>query len=367
MTSGIGAPSLDVVVIGGSQAGLAVGYHLAQRGLRFMILDAGSETGHVWRSRWDSLTLFTPAQYSGLPGMAFPMPKDTYASKDDVVTYLQSYVSAFDLPMRLNARVTSLTQRDGAYVVATADEEFTASQVVVATGPFQVPFVPPVAGDLDEAVFQIHSADYRNPAQLPEGGRVLVVGGGNSGFQIAEELAATRKVDLAVGKRVPSLPQRLLGKDLFWWLSGIGFMKISTDSRLGRKLAKRDVLIGSSPRGLRHSGVTLRKRLARAAGRRAVFDDGSEQDIDSIVWATGYRSDFSWIDIPTIKDESGGIIHRRGVTEASGVFFIGLTWQHTRGSALIGFVHDDAAFITGRIDSRRENRAGLVGTNSERT
>ena len=367
MTSENGAPSLDVVVIGGSQAGLAVGYHLAQRGLRFVILDAGFETGHVWRSRWDSLALFTPAQYSGLPGMAFPSPKDTYPSKDDVASYLQAYVSAFDLPVRLNAKVTSVTQRDGAYVVATADEVFTASQVVVATGPFQVPFVPPVAGDLDEAVFQIHSADYRNPAQLPEGGRALVVGGGNSGFQIAGELAATRKVDLAVGKRVPSLPQRLLGKDLFWWLSWIGFMRVSTDSRLGRKLAKRDVLIGSSPRGLRHSGVTLRKRLASAAGRRAVFDDGSERDIDAIVWATGYRSDFSWIDIPAIKDESGGIIHRRGVTETAGLFFIGLTWEHTRGSALIGFVSDDAAFVAGRIDSRLENRAGLVGTDSERT
>jgi putative flavoprotein involved in K+ transport len=367
MTSGIGAPSFDVVVIGGSQAGLAIGYHLAQRGLRFVILDAGSETGYVWRSRWDSLTLFTPAQYSGLPGMAFPSPKDTYPSKDDVAAYLQSYTSAFDLPVRLNTKVSSLTQRDEAYVLATAAEEFTASQVIVATGPFQVPFVPPVARDLDEAVFQIHSADYRNPAQLPEGGHALVVGGGNSGFQIAEELAATRKVDVAVGKRVPSLPQRLLGKDLFWWLSGIGFMRVSTDSRLGRKLAKRDVLIGSSPRRLRRSGVTLRKRLTSAAGRRAVFDDGSELDIDAIVWATGYRSDFSWIDIPTIKDESGGIVHRRGVTDATGVLFIGLTWQHTRGSALIGFVDDDAAFIAGRIDSRLEAEAGLVGRDSERT
>jgi putative flavoprotein involved in K+ transport len=367
MTPGMGAPSFDVVVIGGSQAGLAVGYHLTQRGLRYVILDAGPETGHVWRSRWDSLSLFTPAQYSGLPGMAFPSPKDTYPSKDDVAKYLQSYVSAFDLPVRLNARVTSLTQRDGASVVATADAEFTASQVVVATGPFQVPFVPPVAGDLDETVFQIHSADYRNPAQLPRGGHVLVVGGGNSGFQIAEELAATRRVDLSVGKRVPSLPQRLLGKDLFWWLSGIGFMKVSTDSRLGRMLSKRDVLIGSSPRGLRHAGVTLRKRLASAAGRRALFDDGSEQDIDAIVWATGYRSDFSWIDVPGVGDERGGIIHRRGVTDARGLFFIGLTWQHTRGSALIGFVGDDAAFIAGRIGSQHANRTGPVRMDPERT
>jgi putative flavoprotein involved in K+ transport len=367
MTSGVGAATFDVVVIGGSQAGLAVGYHLAQRGLRYEILDAGSETGNVWRSRWDSLTLFTPAQYSGLPGMAFPSPKDTYPSKDDVATYLQSYVSAFDLPVRLNAKVTSLTQRDGEYVVATVDDELKASQVVVATGPFQVPFIPPVAGDLDETVFQIHSAEYRNPAQLPEGGRVLVVGGGNSGFQIAEELAATRKVDLSVGKRVASLPQRLLGRDLFWWLSGIGFMKVSTDSRLGRKLSKRDVLIGSSARRLRRSGVTLRKRLASAAGRRALLGDGSEQEIDAIVWATGYRSDFSWIDVPGVRDESGGIIHRRGVTDAPGLFFIGLTWQHTRGSALIGFVGDDAAFIAGRIGSQLGTRTGLVKMDPERT
>ena len=367
MSSEVGAPSFDVVVIGGSQAGLAVGYHVARRGLRFVILDAGSATGHVWRSRWDSLSLFTPAQYSGLPGMAFPSRKDTYPSKNHVAAYLESYVSAFDLPVRRNAKVRSLTRRDEAYVVATADEEFTASQVVVATGPFQVPFIPPVAGDLDKSVFQIHSADYRNPAQLPVGGHVLVVGGGNSGFQIAEELAATRKVDLAIGKRMPSLPQRLLGKDLFWWLSGIGFMKVSTDSRLGRKLAKRDVLIGSSPRGLRRSGVTLRKRLASASGRRAVFDDGSEQDIDAIVWATGYRSDFSWIDIPGVQDESGGIIHRRGVTDAPGLFFVGLTWQHTRGSALIGFVGDDASFIAGRVGSPLENSTGLVRMDPERT
>ncbi len=260
MTSEVGSSSFDVVVIGASQSGLAIGYHLAQRGVRFVILDAGSDIGQVWRSRWDSLMLFTPAQYSSLPGMAFPSPKDTYPSKDDVASYLESYTSALDLPVKLNAKVTSLTRHGARYAVTTADEGLTADQVVVATGPFQVPFVPPVAGELDDTVFQVHSADYRNPTQLPDG-EVLVVGGGNSGFQIAEELAATRKVSLAVGRRVPSLPQRLLGKDLFWWLSAVGFMKVSTDSRLGRRLAKRDVLIGSSPRS--HSA--LRRNAEEAA------------------------------------------------------------------------------------------------------
>ena len=364
MTSEGGSTSLDVVVIGASQSGLAIGHHLARRGVRFVILDAGSEVGEVWRSRWDSLKLFTPGQYSGLPGMAFPSANDTYPSKDDVASYLQSYVSAFDLPVKLNAKVTSLTEGEGKYLVRTADEGFTADQVVVATGPFQVPFVPPITRN--DTVFQIHSADYRNPSQLPDG-EVLVVGGGNSGFQIAEELAATRKVTLAVGQRAPSFPQRLLGKDLFWWLSGVGFMKVSTDSRLGRKLAKRDVLIRSSPKRLRRSGVTLRKQLTNLVGRRALFNDGSEQDIDVIIWATGYRSDFSWIEIPGIKNADGAIVHRRGVTATSGLFFIGLPWQHTRGSALIGFVKDDAAFIAARISSRLEDPAGRVGTDAERT
>jgi putative flavoprotein involved in K+ transport len=234
----------------------------------------------------------------------------------------------------------------------------------VATGPFQVPFVPPVARDLDDAVYQIHSADYRNPDQFPDG-EVLVVGGGNSGFQIAEELASTRKVELAVGQRVPALPQRFLGKDLFWWLSGIGFMKVSTDSRLGRKLAERDVLIGSSTRRLRRSGVTLRGRLMSAAGRHVRSDDGSEREVDGIIWATGYRPDISWIDVPAIKGPDGSLVHRRGVTDAPGLFFLGLPWQHTRGSALIGFVKEDAAFIAGCIDSQLEDPAGSVET--ERT
>jgi putative flavoprotein involved in K+ transport len=347
MTAQLEMP-LDVVVIGGGQAGLAVGYQLRQLGLRFVILDAGPEVGHVWRSRWDSLALFTPAQYSGLPGMAFPGDRDTYPSRDDVDKYLQSYVWAFDLPVRPNAKVTSLAKDDDGYVVATESEVLLTSQVVVATGPFQVPFIPTVASGLDTTVVQIHSAHYRRPDQLPEG-LVLVVGGGNSGFQIAEELALTRNVHLAIGTRMPTLPQRLLGRDLFWWLSHLGIMGVSVQSRLGRKLAQRDGLIGSSKRRLHRAGVTFTKRLEGAEGRRAVFADESHLDVDAVVWATGYRPDFSWIDVPGVTNENGGILHRRGVTAASGLYFVGLPWQHTRGSALLGFVGEDASFVAQAI------------------
>jgi len=365
VTPEVESPSLDVIVIGASQAGLAIGYHLARSGANFVILDAGSEIGHAWRSRWDSLKLFTPAQYSGLPGMGFPAPKDTYPLKDDVGSYLASYASRFDLPVKLNAKATSLTHTADKYLVRTTDDAFRADHVVVATGPFQTPSVPPVVDDPDDVIFQIHSADYRNPGQLPDG-EVLVVGGGNSGFQIAEELSSTRSVSLAVGQRFPALPQRLLGKDLFWWLSGVGFMRLSTDSRLGRKAAKRDVLIGSSPKKIRRSGVVLRSRLTKVVGRRASFDDGSERDVDAIVWATGYRSDFSWIEIPAVKGPDGAIVHSQGVTSAQGLYFLGLPWQHTRGSALIGFVKQDAAFIAQQLEGRLKHPATLVASDTDR-
>jgi putative flavoprotein involved in K+ transport len=174
------AEVLDVVVVGGSQAGLAMAWHLAQQGRSFVVLEAGPEVGHVWRNRWDSLRLFTPAQYDALPGMAFPAPADTYPTKDPVADYLQTYVAAFDLPVRLNARATRLSKTGDGFEVETADSTFRAGQVVVATGPFQVPFVPPPAGGFDPSVTQVHSADYRNPQALPDG-PVLVVGGGNSG------------------------------------------------------------------------------------------------------------------------------------------------------------------------------------------
>jgi putative flavoprotein involved in K+ transport len=350
---------LDVVVVGGSQAGLAMAWHLARQGLRFVVLEAGPEVGHVWRSRWDSLTLFTPAQYDALPGMAFPAPADTYPTKDPVADYLQAYADAFDLPVRLNARVTHLSRtQDGEFEVRTADVTYRARQLVVATGPFQVPFVPPPAERLHTSVTQLHSSQYRNPQNLPDG-PVLVVGGGNSGFQIAEELAASRQVDLAVGAKYPMLPQRLGGRDLFWWLTRLGLMQVTANSRLGRRVqARGEFVIGSSRRRLKRAGVRFRPRLVDADGRAVRFADGSTLEVGVVVWATGFRSDYSWMHIPGVLGDGGRIVHRRGVTDVPGLYFLGLSWQHTRGSALLGFVNVDTAYLADRIATQQHATAG---------
>ena len=344
---------LDVAVVGGGQAGLAIGWHLAQQGRRFVVLEAGAELGHVWRDRWDTLKLFTPAQHDALPGMAFPAPADTYPTKDPVADYLRDYARAFELPVRLNARVTELRRlKDGRFELRTTSDIFRARQVVVATGPFQVPFIPGAAKGLDVSVTQVHSAAYRNHRQLPDG-PVLVVGGGNSGFQIAEELAASRQVDLSVAERAPMLPQRLAGKDLFWWLGRLGLLRVTVDSRLGRRASRREFIIGTNKRRLRKAGVRFRPRLADAQGRTVRFADGSALDVSTVVWATGYRSDYGWVSIPGVVD-NGRVVHRRGVTDIPGLYFLGLSWQHTRGSALLGFVKDDAAYLADRIAEGRQ-------------
>jgi len=355
---GAGDGLLDVIVVGGSQAGLAMAWHLARHQLRFAVLEAGPEIGHTWRSRWDSLKLFTPTQYDSLPGMPFPGPADTYPTKDPVADYLKAYAAAFSLPVRLNARVTHLGKTADGFEIRTRDEVFRARLVVVATGPFQVPFTPPAAQQLDGSVIQLHSAEYRNPQALPDG-PVLVVGGGNSGFQIAEELAAAgRPVDLSIATRAPMLPQRLAGRDLFWWLTRLRLLRVATESRLGGRLSSRpDFVIGSTRRKLAVAGVRFRPGVASAEGRTVRFTDGTTLNAGIVVWATGYRSDYSWVDIPGVARD-GKVAHRRGVTDVPGLYFVGLTWQHTRGSALLGFVHDDAAYLAGHIRSNaRANQA----------
>jgi putative flavoprotein involved in K+ transport len=354
----------DVVVIGAGQAGLAIGRELARAGRRFVILEAAAVAA-AWRERWDSLVLFTPRRYSGLPGLPFPGEPDAYPTRDEVVAYLERYASELELPVRLDSRVRSVRSAEGGrFVVELDGGSIEADAVVVATGPFQAPFVPAVAEGLGPDVFQLHSVEYRRPADVPTG-RVLVVGGGNTGFQLAKELAATHDVELAVGTKQTPLPQRFLGRDLFWWLTKTGILSKTVDTRLGRRARDRDTLIGSSPRELRRRhGVAVRPRVVRAEGRTVGFADGTELEVDAVVWATGYRHDHSWIELPVFDDE-GRLRHRRGVTDVPGLFFLGLSWQHTRGSALIGFVGDDAAFIAEQVAARMNGRAGVPSETSD--
>jgi putative flavoprotein involved in K+ transport len=323
--------------------------------MRYVVLEANDQLGSSWRARWDSLTLFTPAQFDGLPGLPFPAPAGIYPGKEAVAEYLRTYAGAAGLNVELNASVVALGRIESGFVVRTTDRTYVADQVVVATGPFQVPFIPTVAATLADSVPQVHSADYRNPQSLP-GGSVLVVGGGNSGFQIAEELAAGRHVDLSLGTLNTLLPQRLLGRDLFWWLTRLRLLRVPAGSRLGRRMqARGEFVIGTSRRQLESSGVRIRPRLVATAGRTATFADGSTVDVDAVVWATGFRADYSWIDIPGVLQDGGRVVHRRGITDIPGLYFVGLSWQHTRGSALLGFVAEDARHLAHH--ARQHSRA----------
>jgi putative flavoprotein involved in K+ transport len=342
------AGDYEVVVIGAGQAGLVMGYYLARQGRRFVILDRGDSIAPAWRERWDSLRLFTPRRYSALPGLAFPGDPDGYPTRDEVIAYLKRYADTFELPIELNSDVKRVASDDDRFWLQLEHRMATADQIVVATGPFQTPYIPKVAQGLDAGVWQAHSTGYRRPEDVPEE-TVLVVGGGNTGFQIAKELSASHRVILSVGSRQSPLPQRLAGRDLFWWLTKTRLLSTTVESRLGSRLKHRDTLIGSSPRELRRRyGVQLKPRATAASGLAVRYADGSQVEVDAVIWATGYRPDYAWIDLP-IFDSDGQLRHRRGVTDVPGLYFLGLTWQHTRGSALIGWVEDDAEFIAERI------------------
>jgi len=339
----------DVVVIGGGQAGLAMGHHLARKGRDFVILDAAPRIGHAWRTRWDSLRLFTPARYSGLPGMPFPGDPDHLPYKDEVADYLESYARRFELPVRGDEAVTRVRCVDArTFEVETANARYEAGQVVIATGPFQMPFVPALAAKLGPDVVQLHSSAYRNPAQLPPGD-VLVVGAGNSGVQIAAELARHHRTWLSVGEKLPRLPERLFGRSIFHWLYALGAMDITIDSRLGRRAAAREVLIGESPRSIaRAHGVRIVGRATRATANRIETGDGQVIEPAAVIWATGFRMDFGFVDAP-IFDSRGMPRHTRGITTTRGLYFLGLPWMHTRDSALIGGVGRDAEHIAAHM------------------
>ncbi|MFL5829054.1 MAG: flavin-containing monooxygenase [Solirubrobacteraceae bacterium] len=337
----------EVAVVGAGQAGLAIGRLLAGQGRRFVILDGADAIGAAWRDRWDSLVLFTPRRYDSLPGLAFPGDPDGYPTRDEVVAYLEQYARTFELPLQLDRTVRSLAKNGRAFELELDGHSIEADQVVIATGPFQTPRVPSFANQLAPDVFQIHSLDYRRPSDVPDG-TVLVVGGGNTGYQIAAELSGTHLVQLAIGGRQTPLPQKLAGRDLFWWLERTKLLNTSVDSRLGQKLSRRETLVGSSPRTIKRHGVSIKPRTTAASGRTVSFADGTELSVDAVIWATGFGANHAWVNLPVFRSQ-GEVVHERGVTAIPGLYFLGLPWQHTRGSALLGWVKDDAEHIARQI------------------
>jgi putative flavoprotein involved in K+ transport len=341
----------EVVVVGGGQAGLAIGYFLARQGRDFVIFEAADAPAAAWRARWDSLRLFTPVRYDSLPGYAFPGDPDSYPARDDVVAYLTDYVERFKLPVEPDNRVNTVRPVARGYMVELEGRSHEADQVVIATGPFQVPRVPAIAARLGADVTQFHSTEYRTPRDVPDG-RVLVVGGGNTGFQIAQELSVTHEVHLSIGSRQTPLPQRILGRDLFWYLDRTGLIYKTTTSRIGRRAAGRDTLIGSTPRVLRRRhGVRLQKRAVDARASTVTFSDRTSEDFSTVIWATGFQVDHSWVHAPVFDDQGGSSSTRRH--QRARALFPGPHLAAHQGSALLGWVKDDAEYIANQIGAFR--------------
>lgn len=346
----------ETVVVGGGQAGLAVGYHLRRRGRSFVILDAGERVGDPWRDRWDSLRLYTPARYSGLPGLGFPAAGWHYPTKDEVAGYLAAYAARFQLPVRSGVRVDGLSFRDGHYLVTAGARRFEAGNVVVATGAFHHPRIPGFAAELDPGIRQLHSSGYRRPAQLREGG-VLVVGAANSGAEIALELAAAGHPTWLSGPHPGNEPFRAGGRadrlttPLLWFaLSSV----LSVDNPVGRRLRPK-LLTAAAPlarvrrRDLDAAGI---QRMPRTAGVRdglPLLEDGRALEVANVVWCTGFRHDFSWIDLPVLGpgDEPR---HDHGVVASQpGLYFVGLHFLTSIVSPLVGGVGHDAEHVAARI------------------
>jgi len=360
-----GSERFETVIIGGGQAGLSVGYHLGKRDRPFVILDANERVGDAWRKRWDSLRLFTPARYSGLPGMRFPGPAHSFPTKDEVADYLEAYATRFDLPVRTGTRVDRLSGNGDGFAVAAGDLRFEAENVVVAMATDQLPWVPPFAPELDPGVVQLHSRDYRNPAQLQEGD-VLVVGAGNSGAEIALDVASGHRTWLS-GRDTGHVPFRIdtvAARFLVPLVVGFLFHRVLTvNTPIGRKvrpklLSQGKSLVRVKPKDIAAAGV---ERVPKVVGVREglpVLEDGRVLEVNNVIWCTGFRPDFSWIDLPVFGEEEKPKepIHRRGIIATEpGVYFVGLFFLYAGSSALLRGVGRDAEYIAKHMASRTRN------------
>ncbi|WP_235941294.1 flavin-containing monooxygenase [Paenibacillus puerhi] len=353
--------SVQVVIVGAGQAGLAAAYQLRKQGISFVCLDSSSEAGESWRVRYDSLTLFTPRRCSELPGLSLTGDPDGFPTKDEIADYLYRYKQHFDIPVRYDARVTEVALQGRRFRVQLATgESLYADQLLVATGPFQEPAVPKLSASLDESVLQLHSSAYRYPGQL-QPGPVLVVGAGNSGAQIALELAEEgREVWLSASERsMRVLPLRLLGRSIFYWMDRLGLLHVPGHSLPGRWLRKQpDPIFGRGlAQSIRQGAIGRLPRATGASGRAVRFADGSSLEVPNIIWATGFHSDYSWLQVDGALDGQGGPLHQSGVSPVRGLFYIGLPWMRSRASALIRGAAGDALYVTAQMEQARGEQA----------
>lgn len=350
---------VETVIIGGGQAGLSVGYHLAKRGLPFVILDANDRIGDSWRSRWDSLRLFTPARYNGLSGMPFPAPAHSFPTKDEMADFLEAYAARFKLPVHSGVTVDRLSRDGDKLIVRSTDRRFEADNVVVAMANYQGPRIPSFASELDSNIMQLHSSEYKSPSQLREGG-VLIVGAGNSGSEIAMELAANHPIWMS-GRGTGQLPFRIegLAGRLFLVKFVLRFLfhrVLTVSTPIGRK-ARPKIISGGGPlirvkaKDMAAAGI---KRVPRTVGVRdglPVLEDEQILNVANVVWCTGYHPDFSWLDLPVIGQE--GPTHERGIVATEpGLYFVGLEFLYSLSSTMVHGVGRDAERIARSIASR---------------
>ena len=356
------AQRFETIIVGGAQAGLSVGYHLARRDRPFVILEAEGRIGDGWRKRFDSLRLYSPARYDGLPGWAFPAAPWSFPTKDEVADYLEAYAARFDLPVRTGVKADGLSVNGDRYVVTAGEARFEAAQVVVATGTFQTPIVPDFAADLDPAITQLHSGDYRNRSQLRDG-PVLVVGASHSGSDIAFEVARDHATVLS-GKVNGELPWRIDGRGAHAVLPVLWFLAnhvLTVRTPLGRAMRPHvrshgGPLLRVKRADLRAAGVE--RTDARVAGVRdgkPLLEDGRALDVANVIWCTGFGKDVSWIGLPVVGEDGWPEQDRGVVTSSPGLYFVGLPFLHAFASMLIGGVGRDAERVAEHIASTRRN------------
>ncbi|MDQ6911527.1 MAG: NAD(P)/FAD-dependent oxidoreductase [Verrucomicrobiota bacterium] len=340
----------DVVVIGAGQAGLAAGYFLKERGVAFAVLDGHQRIGDSWRERYDSLVLFSSRAYSALPGIPLSGDPAGYPGKDEIADYLEQYAHLMRLPVRMNDGVASLERHASGFLARTeSGKEFKAASVIVATGPFQKPIVPKFADKLASEVAQFTGATYHRPGQLPRG-RVLVVGDGATGRQLAAELVPTHDVWLSAGRLRLIVPQRFLGRDIIAWFEATGALRDDKESLHGRFVQLFDPIPGWKLRRsvLRRAGVKIVQRAVDASDMTILFHNGKLQTFDAVIWAIGYHDDSSWLHIPEAVGRHGNYLENRGVSPVPGLFHTGRNWQNNRASALLAGAGNDAAGIVAR-------------------